>query len=103
MVSVGEPKYLLSASLNNLALAPIIYASSVVNARNKEICEINNLIQNFNWDGTTSKIPQKTLIQQIDKGGLKLCHYQTKVKALKLSGIKRLTSEKGSTWTTLSK
>ncbi len=83
--------------LNNLALAPIIYASSVVNIHNKAICEINNLIKNFIWDGTTSKISQKTLIQQIDKGGLKLCHYETKVKALQLSWIERLTSEKDST------
>ncbi len=52
---------------NNLALAQIIYASSVVNTPNKAICEINNLIQNFTWDGTTFKISQKTLIQQIDK------------------------------------
>ncbi len=83
--------------LNNSSLAPIIYASSVVNIPNKAICEINNLIQNFIWDGTTSKISQKTLIQQIDKGNLKLCHYETKVKALKLSWIKRLTSEIDST------
>ncbi len=88
--------------LNNLALAPIINVSSVVNTPNKAICEIYNLIQNFIWDGTTSKISQKTLIQ-IDKGGLKLCHYETKVKALKLSWIKRLASEKDSTWKTLPK
>ncbi len=49
------------------------------------------------------KISQKTHIQQIDKGGLKLCHYETKVKALKLSWIKRLTSETDSTWRTLPK
>ncbi len=51
--------------LNNLALAPIIYASSVVNTSNKAICEINNSIQIFIWDCITSKISQKRLIQQI--------------------------------------
>ncbi len=84
-------------------IAQIIYASTVVNTPNKAICEINNVIQNFIWDGTTTKISQKTLIQQIVKEGLKLCHYETKVKALKLSWIKRLSSEKDSTWRTLPK
>ncbi len=32
--------------------------------------------------------------KQIDKGGLKLCHFETKVKALKLYWVKRLVSEK---------
>ncbi len=58
--------------LNNLALAPIIYDSSVVNTPNKAIEEINNVIQNFIWNGSTSKIAQKTLIQKIDKEDLKL-------------------------------
>ncbi len=64
---------------NNLASAPIVYASSVVNIFNKAICEINNLIQNFIWDGT-SKISQKTLIQQIDKGGLNYFIMKQKLK-----------------------
>ncbi len=70
--------------LNNLALAPIIYVSSVVNTSIKAIKEINNVIKFFIWECSTSNISQKTLIQQIDKGGLKLCHFETKVKALKL-------------------
>ncbi len=88
---------------NNLELTPIIYVSSVVNTPRKAITEINNVIQNFIWDGSSSKISRKTLIQQIDKGGLKLCHFETKVKALKLSWVKRLVSENESTWKTLPK
>ncbi len=61
-----------------------MYASGIVNTPNKAISEINNLIKHFIWDSTTSKIALKTLIQQIDKRGLKLCHYETKVKALKI-------------------
>lgn len=50
------------------------------------------------WEGSTSKFSQKTLIQSIKNGGLKLCHYSSKVEALKLSWIKRLTSKSTSTW-----
>ncbi len=45
--------------LNNLAFTPIIYVSIVVNTPNKAIMEINNTIQNFIWEGSTSKIAQK--------------------------------------------
>ncbi len=36
----------------------------------------------------TSQILQQTLIQQIEKDGLKLCHFETKIKSLKLSWVK---------------
>ncbi len=36
-------------------------------------------------------------------GGLTLCHYETKVKDLKLSWMKGFTSEKDSTWKILPK
>ncbi len=52
--------------------------------------EINDIIQNVIWEGKTTKIPQNTLIKNINEGGLKFSHYPTKVKALKLSWIKRL-------------
>ncbi len=52
-----------------LALAPIIYGSSIVNTSNKVISEIINLIIFLFWDSTTSQIAQKTLIHHIDKGG----------------------------------
>ncbi len=84
--------------LNNLALISIIYVSSVVNTPNKAIIVINNTIQNFIWEGSTSKITQKIIIQQIEKGGLKLCHFEMKVKALKLSWVTKLTSDNESTW-----
>ncbi len=67
----------------------MVYASRIVNTTNKVISKINNLIQNFIWDSITSKLSQKTLMHQIDKGGRKLCHYETRVNALKLSWIKR--------------
>ncbi len=39
--------------LNTLALAPLIYVSSVIETPIKEIQEINIAIQNFIWDGST--------------------------------------------------
>ncbi len=84
--------------INSLALSPLIYISSVTHTPQKAIKEINNLIQNFLWNNSTTKISQTTLIQQINKGGLKLCHYPTKIKALRLTWVKRLTSNATHNW-----
>ncbi len=40
-------------------------------------------------------------MQNIPKEGLKLCHFKTKVKALKLSWVKRLFTNNNATWTIL--
>ncbi len=50
------------------------------------------------WDDSTSKIDQKTLVEQIEKGGLKLYYFEKKVKALKLSWVKIQITEINSTW-----
>ncbi len=82
--------------INNLALAPLIYCASLTEPVMKEV---NNIIQNFIWDGKTSKISQKkTLIQSIDKGGLTLCQFSTKVESLKQSWIKRLIKPTPANW-----
>ncbi len=81
-------------TLNNLALSPLIYVSSVVDTLTKAIDEVNMIIQAFIWDNCTSKIAQNTLLQKIEKGRLKLHYFPTKVHALKLSRIKRLIRKK---------
>ncbi len=48
-------------------------------------------------------IAQKTLLRKIEKGRLKLCHFPTNVNALKLSWVKRLTSDNDSSWKILPK
>ncbi len=47
--------------LYNLTLAPLIYISCVINTSVEAVKEINNIIQNFMWDGSTSKIAQKNI------------------------------------------
>ncbi len=65
--------------------------------------QINDIIQNFIWEGKTAKITQNTLIMNIDGGGLNLYHYPTKVDALKLSWITKICSNRDANWKTLPK
>ena len=58
--------------INNIALSPLIYTSSVTHTPEKAIKEINILIQNFIWNNSSAKISHKTLIQNIQHGGLRL-------------------------------
>ncbi len=69
--------------INNLVLAPLIYCASLIEFSEPVIKEVNNIIQNFIVGGKTSKISQTTLIQSIEKGGLKLCQFSTKVESMK--------------------
>ncbi len=45
--------------LNNLALAPLIYISSVIDTPENAIKEVDRIIQNFIWEGKTAKLKKK--------------------------------------------
>ncbi len=51
----------------------------------------------------TAKIAQKTLINNIDDGGLNLCYFAYDIDALGLYLIKRLCSDRDANWKILSK
>ncbi len=53
--------------------------------------------------GKTAKIAQNMLIKNIEQGGLKLCNFPTKVKALKLYWVKRLCDKTDAHWKILPK
>lgn len=89
--------------INSLALCPIIYLSSIIDTPDLAIKEIEKLITDFIWAGKTPKIAKNTLIQNIPNGGLKLCSYGEKVKALLLSWVKRLTTSNQARWSLIPK
>ncbi len=86
-----------------LLCPPLIYVSNLIETPTEAKRETNDIIQNFIWEGKSAKIAQNTLIKNIELGGLKLCHYPTKVKALKLSWVKRFCNEQYTNWKVLPK
>jgi hypothetical protein len=54
--------------INSIALTPLIYISSIVDTPEKAISEINNVIQNILWNGST-KIAQKNTNSRHKTGG----------------------------------
>ena len=84
--------------VNNLALAPLIYVSSIIDTPIEAIHEIEKYVNDFIWNGKKPKIARSVLEERIENGGMKLCNFKIKVQALKLSWVKRLVSSKNGHW-----
>jgi hypothetical protein len=84
--------------INTLAISSLVYISSVIHTPDIVIKEVKNLIVDFMWDGKTTKIAYDVLIQTILDGGLKLVDFESKVKALKVSWVQRLTNGANQSW-----
>lgn len=52
--------------------------------------ELKKMITHFIWNGGSPKIAYSTLIQPIERGGLKLADFQTRIRAARLMWIRRL-------------
>ena len=85
----------------SLIFSKLVYASSVQYISGdvaKEICKIQ---KDFIWRGKRPKIKHSTLIGNFENGGLKDIDIESKLKALKLSWIKRLLDSNFHPWKTL--
>lgn len=68
----------------------------MIETTSETLKEINDIIQNFIWEGKTVKIAQNTLIKNIDEGGIVSFD-------VTLSGIKRFCRDTEANWKTLPK
>jgi exonuclease III len=80
--------------VNSLLVSQMLYIASVIHIPKWAITKYNNLIRNFIWDDKPPKIKYTTLIAPIEKGGLKLQDLESKIKANKLTWIKRIAETK---------
>ena len=75
--------------INSVLLPQLQYVISSLYVPTDVILEVNNLIFTFLWP-RKAHVKKSTVIQQIDKGGIKMPDFESKVKACKVSWIKRL-------------
>ena len=78
-----------------------MYASSVQYISGDVVKEICKIQKDFIWRGKRPKIKHSTLIGNFENGGLKDIDIESKLKALKLSWIKRLLDSNFHPWKTL--
>jgi len=65
------------------------YASSVICTPSYVIKEFNNLVFHFLWNGK-DKVIRYSTYAPYDQGGLKMLDYDSMIKALRLSWLKRI-------------
>jgi hypothetical protein len=76
--------------INTLIIPQMLYPSTVLAIPKKCIDEYNKAIIKFLWDNKPSKVKYKSLINTIEKGGLKLQDLQSKVDSIKIKWIKQM-------------
>ena len=77
--------------IKSFALPKLIYVlSSLQTPPIDTIKRIEKIMYTFIWEGKPDKIKRKILIQEYEKGGLKMIELKTFIKSLKISWIKRI-------------
>ena len=84
--------------INSLALSPLVYVAGVISTPQRVIIEVDKILLNFFWNSNRSKIAKNVIVQQIKNGGLKFPDFESKVKALRLSWIKRFMTGPAANW-----
>ena len=84
--------------INTRAISPLLYLANVMHVPSQVITEVNGLITDFLWDGKPAKIAYNVMIQSTKNGGRNLVDFESKVKALKVSFIKRLLNNSPGKW-----
>ena len=84
--------------INNLALSPLLYVCSALYTPEIVYTEVKAAITNFLWNNKRAKIAYDVLIQPIEKGGLKLTDFESKVKSLKAVWVKRFIDMSSVRW-----
>lgn len=86
------------AIVKNLAIAKLVYCSSVLNVPTEFVKEVNSNIFSFVWNFKPDKIKRKTLIGPVCKGGLNMVNFEDVVKSLKITWVNRYCESAGSHW-----
>ena len=84
--------------INNLALPSLLYVVSVTHVPDRVVKEVNNILDNFMWNGGRPKIAKNVMIRKIEDGGLKLIDLESKIKAIRLSWVQKLLNNSDASW-----
>ena len=78
----------------------MLYLANVIAVPPQVVCEVKQLITDFLWDNKPPKIAYNVMIQSIENGGMNLVDFDSKVKSLRVSFVKRLLYPKAEKWKT---
>ena len=76
----------------SVALPQVLYVTSILYTPKWVTAEIDKILFKFLWSDKKPHVKKETIIADIDYGGLKMVHFESVQKAIKLSWIKRLNT-----------
>ena len=83
---------------NTLSVSKILYVSSMTQVPKHLVNELKTIQTNFLWNSKTPKIKRSALLADNSEGGLKSAEIESKLKAMKLTWIKRLSDNNDHSW-----
>ena len=83
---------------NSLDVSKILYVSSMAQVSQNLVNELKTIQTNFLWNSKTPKIKHSTLIADDREGGLKSVDIESKLKAMKLTWVKRFSDNSDHPW-----
>jgi hypothetical protein len=81
--------------LKSLVLPKLLYPMSVLPIPTYVVDLVDNMILDFVWGKRKHKIKKNVIIQDIDRGGIKVPHFGSMVEANRVSWVKRLLESSG--------
>ena len=76
--------------LKALGISKLTYVASMVYTSPETSTQVQSILNKFVWNHKPPKVKFDTLISSISEGGLKMVHFESQVKSLLLSWVRRL-------------
>ena len=77
--------------IKSLLISKLVHIfTALPNPNADDVKQINNIIFKYLWNGGPDKVKRSNIVQDYDRGGLKMIDIQSFIKSLKISWIKRL-------------
>ena len=83
---------------NTLGISKILYVSSMTQVPKNLVNELKKIQIDFLWNSKSPKIKHSTLIADYSEGGLKSVDKESKINAMKITWVKRLSDNNNHPW-----
>ena len=83
--------------IKSLIIPKFVYVSSLLPTPKEVIKQLNQLVFKFLWKGV-DKVTRLSAINEYENGGLKMIDFETMVKSLRLTWLKRIFGENDGAW-----
>ena len=83
--------------IKSFLIPKFVYVCSVIPTPNKLIQELNKILFKFLWKGT-DKVKRVSVINEYEKGGLRMIDLESMVKSLRLAWLRRIFNEINGPW-----